>query len=220
MKNSCIQMLYYFLIVVFLMAGTFSVRADEISNQYELFIEGLVGYMSYGPFNDRSFKPEFTYNELPPKLKHVVSLPAQSKIVGSLINGDNIDMVFVSKLSPEKIKQTLEENITSAGWSIPTPIKPNFGGFQAYSDSNLLDALFCDKDESTFIRLFIRPKADSNNIVLLKYIEGRERSPCKQSGQGCPCRCVQLLSQTWSILKTSRRPWVILPAVEIRGTPL
>ena len=78
-------------------------------------------------------------------------------------------MVFVSKLSPEKIKQTLEENITSAGWSVPTPLKPNFGGFQAQSDSNLLDALFCQKDESTFIRLFIQPKADGNNIVLLKF---------------------------------------------------
>jgi len=165
-----------------LFASSFTVHADATSNQYELFIQGLVGHLHMGPYGGGTFKPEITYKNLPPKLENIVALPEKSAIIGSLISGSTIDMVFVSNLSPEDIKKNMEDKMMTLGWSNPPqPMRPKPMGFQPHSKSNILDSLFCYKDTSTFIRLFIHPNAENKNVVLLKYIEGRERSPCNQA---------------------------------------
>lgn len=151
--------------------------ADQHKNKTEQFMEGILSFRFSS--SNINFKPTFIYDELPDKLKNIIELPKNSLILGSLINGNDINSVFSTEINSDDVEKYFKTTMGEKGWHEPNKnYRPMSGGFRSHKKR--FSFVLCKQDKSSYVQISSHNKLYDKTSVLIKYSESEYGSPCSR----------------------------------------
>lgn len=152
--------------------GAAAVAAAQTAQQEMVPLE-LVQTLMSGPFGQRT-APDVLVGRLPEALASRLTLPQESRVVGSVASQGHSASAIAVPSTPASARDAFAANLAAAGWRRMEP--PERSGFQSNDYDPSLT--FCQGD-SVWLNVGTLPNPRGGSYVILTHRVSRDLSPCR-----------------------------------------